>query len=229
LQTFLVHWGYLALFLITALSAFGIPVGSELAMAYGGALASGQVLNGPRDHFSLGLVIVVAVVGELVGSLLGYSLGRFGGRPFIDKVGRYILLTHRDLDRVEAFLTRRGDAFVLVGRLIPLLRSFVSIVAGLAEMTLWRFLAFSVIGCAIFTAALSSIGYSLGGSWHVAVKDFSDAGYVAAAVAVLTIAVTLAHRIKVLREEHPLREPVTNPDEIVLDPTAEARRLDEAE
>jgi len=200
-QSFLVHWGYLALFLITALSAFGIPVGSELAMAYGGALASGQVLTGPRDHLSLGLVIGVAAIGELVGSLFGYGLGRFGGRPFVNQVGRYLLLTRRDLDRVEAFLARKGETFVLIGRLIPLLRSFVSIVAGLAEMTVWRFLAFSVIGCAIFTAAVSSIGYSLGGSWHVAVKDFSDAGYVAAGLAVLVIGATLIHRLKVLREE----------------------------
>ena len=229
MQSFLVHWGYLALFLITALSAFGIPVGSELAMAYGGALASGQVLTGPRDHLSLGLVVVVAVVGELVGSFFGYGLGRFGGRPLVDKVGRYLLLTHRDLDRAEAFLERRGEPFVLVGRLIPLLRSFVSIVAGLADMTVWRFLAFSVIGCAMFTAAVSSIGYSLGGSWHVAVKDFSDAGYVAAALAVVVIAITLVHRVKALREERALLGPGSIRDSAALRAPVEPGGLSETE
>ena len=172
-------------------------------MAFGGALASGQVLRSSHDHFSLGLVIVVAVAGELVGGLLGYGLGRFGGRPLLDKAGRYLLLTHRDLDRVEGFLARRGDPFVLVGRLIPLLRSFVSVVAGLADMTLWRFLVFSVIGDAIFSSALSSLGYALGGSWHTAVGDFSDAGYVALALAVLAVAVGIFHRVRVLREERP--------------------------
>lgn len=201
MQSFLVHWGYLALFLVPAVSAFGIPVGSELVMAFGGALASGQVLTTSKDHFTLGLVILVVVLGELAGSLLGYALGRFGGRPLIDKIGRYLLLTHRDLDRVEAFLARRGEPFVLVGRLIPLLRSFVSIVAGLAEMTLWRFFLFSVIGCALFTSAVASLGYALGGSWHQAVKGFSDAGYVAAALAVVVIAIGIVHRVKVLREE----------------------------
>lgn len=201
MQTFVVHWGYLALFLITALSAFGIPVGSELAMAYGGALASGQVLSGPKDHLTLGLVIVVAVAGELVGSLFGYALGRFGGRPLVDKVGRYFLISHRDLDRVEAFLDRRGQSFVLIGRLVPLLRSFVSIVAGIAEMTVIRFVVLTVAGAAIFTSAVSSIGYSLGGSYHTAVKDFTDAGYVALALAVLVIAFGVAHRIRVLRHE----------------------------
>jgi membrane protein DedA with SNARE-associated domain len=201
MQNLVIHLGYVALFLLTALSAFGIPVGSELAMAYGGALASGQVLRSSHDHFSLGVVIVVAILGELVGSLGGYALGRFGGRALVDRYGKYLLLSHRDLDRVEAYLARRGEPFVLVGRLVPLLRSFVSIVAGLAEMTIGRFLAFSVVGAAIFTSALASIGYALGGSWHKAVKDFSDVGYVAGALAVIGIVLGIAHRVRVIRHE----------------------------
>jgi membrane protein DedA with SNARE-associated domain len=196
MQSTVVHWGYVALFLITALSAFGIPVGSELAMAFGGALASGQVLTNPPAHFALGLVILVAVLGELVGGLLGYSFGRTGGRPLVNRLGRYVLLTKRDLDGAERFLARRGEPFVLVGRVIPLLRSFVSIVAGFAEMTLWRFLLFSFIGDLIFTALLSSLGYELGGRWHTVVKDFSYAAGV-------------IHRLRVLRRE---RLPPEEPD-----------------
>src|SRR6202034_61986 len=180
-------------------------------MAFGGALANGQVLSGSRDHFSLGLVIVIAVLGEIVGGLLGYALGRFGGRPLLDRFGRYLLLTHRDLDRVEAYLVRRGDPFVLIGRLIPLLRSFVSIVAGLAEMQIWRFLAFSIVGSAIFTSAVCSLGYAVGGSWHKVVKDFSDAGYVALALAVIAVAIGIVHRLRVLREERTVREQSANP------------------
>jgi len=233
LESFVVHWGYVALFLITALSAFGIPVGSELAMAYGGALASGLVLSTGHHHFTLGLVILVAVCGELVGSLCGYALGRFGGRPLVDKVGRYLLLTHRDLDRVEGFMARRGDPFVLVGRCIPLLRSFVSIVAGLAEMTIVRFVLFTLVGSAVFTSAVAGIGYALGASWHRAVRDFSDAGYVAAGLAVLAIAAAIYHRVKVLRaerREQPVRAAATGDQQLLasswMDPpvTEEARR-----
>lgn len=201
MQHLVVHWGYVALFLLTALSAFGVPVGSELAMAYGGALTSGQVLERAHDHLSLGVVIVVAILGEMVGSVAGYALGRFGGRALVDRWGKYLLVSHRDLDRVEVYLARRGDPFVLVGRLIPLLRSFVSIVAGLAEMTIGRFLAFSVVGAAIFTSALCSIGYALGGSWHTAVKDFSDVGYVAGALALIAVVAAIAHRVRVIRHE----------------------------
>ncbi len=202
MENLLTTWGYLALFAVTAVSALGIPIGSELAMGYGGALASGQLIAGSHHHhLSLGAVIVVAVAGELVGSLIGYAIGLFGGRPLVDRVGKYVLLTHRDLDRAERWFARRGDPFVVFGRLIPLLRSFVSVAAGLGEMAIVRFVAYTVLGSAIFSATLISIGYGLGASWHHVVKDFSYAGYVAAVLAVLVVTAAVYHRIRVLRAE----------------------------
>ncbi|HVC14365.1 MAG TPA: DedA family protein [Acidimicrobiales bacterium] len=203
MEHILATWGYLALFGIVLLSAMGIPVGSEAATGYAGALSSGQ-LTTSHDHLALGSVILVAVAGEIVGSILGYSIGRFGGRPLVDKLGRYVLLTHRDLDRAEAWFARRGEPFVLFGRFIPLLRSFVSLAAGLGEMTFGKFLAYTVAGCAIWCGILASIGYSLGASWHHVIKVFSDAGYVLAALFVLAIVAVLVHRISVLRSERAL-------------------------
>ena len=113
----------------------GLPVGAEVALIYGGVLASGQV-PGEGKPLQLALVIIVATLGEVLGSLAGYSIGRFGGRPLVDKVGKYVLLTHKDLDRAEAWFARRGEPVVLFGRFIPLLRSFVSFAAGLGEMAL---------------------------------------------------------------------------------------------
>jgi len=200
MEHILATWGYLALFGIVFLSAMGIPVGSEVATAYAGALSSGQ-LTSSHDHLALGLVIVVGTLGELAGSIAGYSIGRFGGRPLVDRVGKYVLLTHRDLDRAEAWFARRGEPFVLFGRFIPLLRSFVSLAAGLGEMTFGKFLAFTVIGCAVWNAALASIGYSLGASWHHVIKIFSYAGYVLAALFVLAIVLAFVHRLRVVRAE----------------------------
>ena len=137
MEHFLQNWGYLAVFALTLLSTMLIPVGSELAMIYGGVLASGQVANEPH-HLQLALVILAALGGELVGSFLGYSIGYFGGRPLVDRLGKYVLLTHKDLDRAEAWLDRRGEAFVFFGCLIPLVRSFVSVAAGLGEMTVGK-------------------------------------------------------------------------------------------
>lgn len=204
MEHFLATWGYLALFVANFLSSMLIPDGSEAAMGYAGALASGQLTTG-GDHLQLWAAIVVAILGDVVGSMVGYAIGRYGGRPLVDRLGRYVLLTHRDLDRVEAWFVRRGEPFVFFGRLIPLLRSFVSVVAGLGEMAFGKYVAFTVVACSIWCAALVSIGYALGASWHSVIKGFSYAGYVAAALFVVALAVAIFHRFRVYRTEQVAR------------------------
>ena len=209
LTNFLYHYSYFAIFLLSFISSMGIPVGSELAIIGGGALASGQVHKLLSDghqspeffHLSLALVIVVAVVGEVLGSLVGYLIGAKGGRVAVDKWGKYLLLTHKDLDRAEAWFDRHGEPLVLFGRFIPLLRSFVSFAAGLAEMALAKFLVFTVIGCAVWCTALSLLGYSLGGTYDHVQKSFSYATYVIAVLAVVAVAVLIWHRVRTMRAE----------------------------
>ncbi len=200
MENFLADWGYLAVFVLSFVSSMGLPVGAEVALIYGGVLASGQVTTG-HHQLSLALVIVVAVLAEVLGSLAGYLIGYFGGRPLVDRVGKYVLLTHKDLDRAEAWFNRRGEPFVLFGRFVPLLRSFVSFAAGLAEMALAKFLVFTVIGCAVWCTALVSLGYSLGSSYNHVLKAFSDAGYVAAVLVVIAVVILFIHRFRVVREE----------------------------
>jgi membrane protein DedA with SNARE-associated domain len=175
-------------------------VGAEVAIIFGGVLASSAFAHGPH-HLNLVLVILVAIVAEVSGSLTGYGIGYFGGRALVDRVGKYVLLTHRDLDRAEAWFARRGEPVVLFGRFIPLLRSFVSFAAGLGEMAFAKFLLFTVIGCAVWCTALTSLGYSLGGTYKHVLKGFSDAGYIAAALFVLAVVVLFLHRFRVLRAE----------------------------
>jgi membrane protein DedA with SNARE-associated domain len=200
MEHFLETWGYLAVFGLSFISSMGLPVGAEVAIIYGGVLASGQIPNEPH-HLSLVLVIVVATVAEVLGSLAGYLIGYYGGRTLVDRVGKYVLLTHKDLDRAESWFARRGEPFVLFGRFIPLLRSFVSFAAGLGEMAFAKFLVFTVIGCAIWCTALTSLGYSLGSSYRHVLKAFSDVGYVAAALAVIAVVILLIHRVRVVRQE----------------------------
>jgi membrane protein DedA with SNARE-associated domain len=208
MEHFLQSWGYLAIFGATLISSMGIPIGSEVAIAYGGVLASGQVAAGTgHDHLSLFLVIVVATVGELIGSFLGYGIGYFGGRPLVDRVGKFVLLTHKDLDRAEEWFNDRGEWAVLFARFIPLVRSFISLAAGLGEMALGKFTVFTVIGCTAWCAALASIGYSLGASYEHVLKAFSYAGYIAAVLVVLAIIVLIFHRLRVVRDERAGVEP----------------------
>jgi len=199
MEHFLATWGYLAVFVLSFVSAMGLPVGAEVALIYGGVLASGQVTG--VHPLNLALVIVVATLAEVLGSLAGYLIGYFGGRPLVDKVGKYVLLTHRDLDRAEAWFARRGEPVVLFGRFIPLLRSFVSFAAGLGEMAIAKFLVFTVIGCAVWCTALVSVGYSLGSTYNHVLKAFSYAGYVAAVLVVIAVVVLFFHRFRQVREE----------------------------
>lgn len=200
MEHFLETWGYLAVFVLSFISSMGLPVGAEVALIYGGVLASGQIPNEPH-HLSLALVIVVATAAEVLGSLAGYLIGYFGGRTLVDRVGKYVLLTHRDLDRAESWFARRGEPFVLFGRFIPLLRSFVSFAAGLGEMALAKFVVFTVIGCAVWCTALCSLGYSLGATYSHVLNTFKDVGYVAAVVVVLAVIGLFFHRLRVVRAE----------------------------
>ena len=211
---FLANWGYVAIVVITAISSMGIPIGAEAAMGYGGALASGYLVPG-HAPLNLAWVIVACVGGEMIGSYLGYAIGYLGGRPLVARVGKYILLTHKDLDRAERWFERRGEPVVFFGRLIPLLRSFVSFAAGLGEMGLAKFSLFSVVGSAVFCGALASIGYSLGSSWQHVIKDFSYAGYVAAVLVVLAVIGLFWHRLRTMRVERAeLGESERRPSEV---------------
>jgi membrane protein DedA with SNARE-associated domain len=209
LTNFLYHYSYFAIFLLSFISSMGIPAGSELAIIGGGALASGRVhellSNGQQSpeyfHLSLVAVILLALVGEVLGSMVGYLIGYKGGRLAVDKWGKYLLLTHKDLDRAEAWFDRHGEPLVLFGRFIPLLRSFVSFAAGLAEMAFAKFLLFTVIGCAVWCTALSLLGYSLGGTYDHVQKSFSYATYVIAVLAVAAVALLIWHRLRSMREE----------------------------
>jgi membrane protein DedA with SNARE-associated domain len=198
---FISSWGYLAIFVFTVAEAACIPIPSELTLGLGGALASGAVLGSGQRSLNLALVIVIGVAGELVGSSVAYAVGRTGGRAFVDRFGRYVLLTHKDLDRAEAWFARRGPSAVLVGRVVPVVRTFISFPAGVAEMPLVSFGVYTVVGVTVWVGVLAGIGYSLGSSYHSMVHAFGDASYVVAALAVIGLAAAIWHRVRGLRAE----------------------------
>jgi membrane protein DedA with SNARE-associated domain len=200
-ESFLLSAGYAAVFVLSFISSMGLPVGSELAIIGGGALASGEVLTHSGKSLNLAVVIILAIAGEVLGSGAGYAIGRYGGRPLVDKAGKYLLLTHKDLDRAEAWFARRGDGLVFFGRFIPLLRSFVSFAAGIGEMAVGKFFLYTTIACAIWCSALAAIGYSLGSTYSKVVSAFGYVGYVVAALAVVAVAVVFWHRYRSYKAE----------------------------
>lgn len=197
MESFLGHAGYGALLVLAFVEACCVPIPSELTVTFAGVLAGG-------GHLNLGLVIVVATFGELAGSFVSFGVGRRGGRPLVDRLGRYVLLTRADVDRAERFFERRGEVSVVVGRAMPVLRAFVSVVAGVAEMPVARFGLFSLLGTAAYVAALSSLGFAFSSSWQRIVHGFAVAGYVVAAAVAVVVAGFVAHRLRAVRAERRL-------------------------
>src|SRR3954453_892592 len=136
----LTHWiadhGLIAVFLLMAIDAV-LPAGGELVMLFAGALAAGGIAG--QDGPSLGAVIAAGTLGYLAGSLAGWAIGRAGGRAFIERRGRWLHIGPERFERAERWFGADGSAFVLVGRLTPLVRSFVSIPAGVLEYPLGRY------------------------------------------------------------------------------------------
>src|SRR5947208_11096189 len=129
--------GYVAVFLLMVASATCLPVPSEVVLLFGGALASGTfaqtALQGGAQHLSLLLVIVVATLGTLAGSWVAYGIGSAGGRPLVDRAGRYLLFRADEVERAHAWFERHGDTAVLFARVIPVVRAFISLPAGVAR------------------------------------------------------------------------------------------------
>lgn len=196
----LLTWGYLALFLATLIAAMGIPTGSELVLAYAGALASGHV-GEPHHHLNVVVVILLGTLGELIGSFFGYGIGRVGGRPLVERVGKYVLLTKSDLDRAERLFDNHGQPVVFFGRFIPLLRSFVALAAGLAEMTVGKFAIFTGLASAIWCSLFALLGYGLGSSWSRVLHKVSDASYIVVAVVIVIVVVLFVTRLRKVRAE----------------------------
>ncbi|HEY1569911.1 MAG TPA: DedA family protein [Pseudonocardiaceae bacterium] len=198
MQQFIAHFGYLAVFLLMVAESACIPIPSELIMLFGGALAGGAVAG---VHLDLVAVIVVGAVGNVVGSYLAWAVGRYAGQAAWRRWGRYVLLTERDIDRAERWFDRHGSWSVLVGRVVPVVRTFISLPAGVAGMRPLRFGLYTAIGCLPWTAALGIVGYLVGARWQALAADFHGPTYVIAAILAVLIVIGVVVFVRKRRAE----------------------------
>jgi membrane protein DedA with SNARE-associated domain len=194
MESFLVHAGYGALILFGFIEACCIPISSEITFLFAGVLAY-------QGHFDLALVIIIGTLAELAGSYLSYGVGRLGGRPAVERIGKYVLLTHSDIDRAERFFTGRGVWAVAVGRALPIIRAFTSIVAGMIEVPPLQFGLLSLAGTVVWVVAFSLTGYALGSTWTRVAHAFSIGSYAIGALIILAILAVIAHRLHSIRKE----------------------------
>src|SRR3984893_252880 len=194
MESFLTSAGYAALTLFGFLEAACIPISSEITFGFAGVLAY-------QGHLNLALVIIIGTLAELAGSYDSYALGRIGGRPLVDRLGRYVLVTESDVSRAERFLEGRGAWAVPVGRMLPFVRAFTSIVAGMVRIPAGRFGILSLIGTVIYATVLSVIGYALGSAWQRVNHGLTIAGYSLFAVVVIAIVGFVVYRLRQFRRE----------------------------
>ncbi|HEY2373812.1 MAG TPA: DedA family protein [Gaiellaceae bacterium] len=216
-ETHIASQGAYAVFILMAIDAV-FPAASELVMLYAGALAAGVFpganhvsVFGAKVGFGVGAYIVMALAGTLgylVGAIIGWLAGIRGGRPLLERRGRWVHITPERLDRAERWFEHYGNVGVLLGRLTPIVRSFVSIPAGVFEMPFGPYVVYTAIGSAVWAFTIAGIGYGLGSSFERFNHGFKYAEY-AVVAGVLVFAAYLVYRwfraAKVTRRDDPAR------------------------
>ena len=185
------------------------PAASELVMVYGGALASGALAGQSATlfgyEFSSGLpayfaIALAGAVGYTVGAFIGWEAGRRGGRPLLERRGRWLHLDAAKLDRAEVWFARWGDWAVLIGRVTPVVRSFISIPAGIFRAPLGRYVLLTAIGSAIWAFAFAGAGWAAGASWERLDHAFR---FLDVAVAVVVVALASWLTLRFVRGRRP--------------------------
>lgn len=173
--------GYIGIFFLMAAESSLIPIPSEIIMPFSGYLASTGKLNPV-------LIILAGAVGNLVGSLVAYVIGVKLGREFITKYGKYVLLKKSHLDWTESFFKKYGDRSTFVSRLLPAIRTYISLPAGIAKMNLKKFTIYTFAGSIIWSIMLTYVGITLGEQW-IKIRHYSDYvdGVVIAGIAIIII------------------------------------------
>jgi membrane protein DedA with SNARE-associated domain len=173
-------WGLPAVFLLMLLESACIPVPSEAIMPFAGFAVS-------EGDMSLLGITVAGVLGNLVGSWIAYWVGLYGGRPFIDRWGKYVLLRHHHVELAERWFARYGPLAVFFSRMLPIVRTFISLPAGVARMPFWKFTLYTLLGCIPWVLMLGFVGVKMGEHWEDIrpYLHYADYAVVAALIAIV--------------------------------------------
>ena len=152
------HLGYGGIVLLMALESACIPLPSEIIMPFAGYLAA-------TGAMTLWAAALAGAIGCQIGSLVAYYIGAYGGRPLVERYGRYVLFSHHDLDLADRWFSRHGNITVFVARLLPAIRTFIALPAGISRMEIWRFNLYTFTGSFIWSLGLAWIGMKLGSHW----------------------------------------------------------------
>ena len=183
------QWGLPAVFVLMLLESACIPIPSEAIMPFAGFAVS-------QGHMSLLGIVVAGVAGNLCGSWISYGVGYYGGRPFVERYGRYVLLRMHHLVLAERFFARYGPITVFFARMVPIVCTFISLPAGFGRMPFWKFTLYTVLGSTIWVTLLGFAGEKLGSNWEKIqpLLHYLDYAVVVAIVALVVWAIVRRRR-----------------------------------
>lgn len=196
--------GYAGVFFLMAAESALIPIPSEITMPFSGFIAT-------TGKFNIYIVILIGAFANLFGSWLAYWLGLWGQeavvRKIIRKYGKYLLITEHEYDRSEKWFRKYGEKIVFFSRVLPIIRTFISLPAGIAEMNFWRFSLLTFFGSLIWSAFLTYIGFILGKNWNSLHPYYQKFEYVIVGVCVVLVLWYVYHKISTIRKKHPVKTP----------------------
>jgi len=161
------YLGYAGVFVLMLVESCGIPMPSEVIMPFSGFLVA-------RGELNFWLVVILGAVGNLVGSWLAYFIGYKGGRPLIEKYGKYFLISHHDLDLADRWFAKFGDWMVFIGRLLPVVRTYISFPAGIAKMNFKKFSIYTFAGALPWSLLFAWLGVKMGDNWELIREKLHD-------------------------------------------------------
>ena len=172
LQSLYAAVGYVGVMIAMAIESAMIPLPSELILPLGGFMVSdaSQIEPLTGGAWNFWIVVIVATIGNTLGSLIAYAIGAWGGRPFLERYGKYMLIREHELEAADHFFARYGSATVFIGRLLPIVRTFISFPAGVARMNVGKFILYSTLGALLWSMLLVWAGLQLGANW-VTIRD----------------------------------------------------------
>jgi membrane protein DedA with SNARE-associated domain len=190
--------GYGGVVLLMGIESACIPLPSEVIMPFAGFMVASH-----PERFSLIGVSVAGALGCVFGSIVAYYAGMYGGRPLVERYGKYLLINHRDLDKADRWFAKYGIAAVFFSRLLPVIRTFISFPAGVARVKFPAFVIYTFMGSLPWCFALAYVGKVLGANWDTLRTYFHGADVVIGVVVVAALAFYIYHHVKPEKKKAP--------------------------
>ena len=190
------HWGYPGIITLMFLESSFFPFPSEVVIPPAGYLAS-------RGSMNLALVIISGITGSLLGAIFNYWLAIKFGRPFFEKYGKYLFINKESLDKADRFFQRHGHISTFTGRLLPVIRQYISLPAGLARMDFFLFCIFTALGAGIWVVILACIGFLFGNNQELVLSHTSHISYALVVTCIVLILVYIWIYNKRAKEQNP--------------------------